>query len=217
MFVKRLIFEKASPAIYYSHLDLMRCFERAIRRAALPICYTEGFNPRPSLSFAQPLSLGTTGLHEVLDLKLSEDIPNDELKRRLNAALPDGVTVHTIGEPAAKLNYICAAQYSIVLPYSKKHCDMLDEFLASPVIEVVKLNKKKQKTTLDIKPMIFDYRISCGAENTMQCTLACGSEKNLNPTLIFFAFAEAMGIDPAVNDLKITREFFILNGSYKLI
>lgn len=218
MFAKRLIFEKLSPSIYYSHLDLMRCFERAFRRAKLPIWYTEGFNPRPFQSFAQPLSLGVTGLSEVLDIRLSEDIANDELMSRLNAALPEGVNILKIGEPAAKVSDIYAAEYTISTPGNKTLCKTLDSFLSRESIETVKLNKKKQRTTIDLKPMIFEYAVSCKGKNVvLECTLACGSEKNLNPALIFTAFAEENNLDPSSIDLEITRKALVLKNNGQFI
>ena len=76
-----------------SHLDFVRMFGRAIRRAKLPIAYSEGFNPHPLLTFALPLSVGYTSECEILELVLSEDVPSREVMERLNEVLPEGVKI----------------------------------------------------------------------------------------------------------------------------
>jgi len=104
----RIYFEKSGPARYISHLDLLRCFERSLRRAEIPFWYTEGFNPRPFMSFAQPLSLGTIGLREIVDIRLVEDMSFDTVIQKLNAVLPEGLVVHNAVIPQKKVNDIAA-------------------------------------------------------------------------------------------------------------
>ena len=90
----RLLFEKKGNAIWISHLDLMRVFQRSFKRAGLPLTHTQGFNPRPSVSIALPLSVGIESSCELLDFDLDgEPIPEAEIKRRLNEKLVEGVRV----------------------------------------------------------------------------------------------------------------------------
>src|SRR5574344_902991 len=90
----RLLFEKTGNAVWISHLDLMRLFQRAFKRAGLPLTHTQGFNPRPSVSIALPLSVGVESRCELLDFDLECPIPEEEeLISRLNAALVEGVRV----------------------------------------------------------------------------------------------------------------------------
>lgn len=90
----RLLFEKTGNAVWISHLDLMRVFQRAFKRAGLPLTHTQGFNPRPSVSIALPLSVGVESQCELLDFDLDGcDVSLDEIKNRLNAALIAGVRV----------------------------------------------------------------------------------------------------------------------------
>ena len=87
----RLLFEKKGNAIWISHLDLMRVFQRSFKRAGLPLTHTQGFNPRPSVSIALPLSVGIESSCELLDFDLDgEPIPEEEIKRRLNEKLVEG-------------------------------------------------------------------------------------------------------------------------------
>ena len=84
----RALFEKKGQAVWISHLDLMRLFQRAFKRAGLALTHTQGYNPRPSVSIALPLSVGVQSHCELLDFELEgEAIPCNEIKERLNSAL----------------------------------------------------------------------------------------------------------------------------------
>ena len=87
----RLLFEKKGRAVWISHLDLMRLFQRAFKRAELPLTHTQGFNPRPSVSIALPLSVGVESSRELLDFTLEgAEVPCQEICRRLNEKLEVG-------------------------------------------------------------------------------------------------------------------------------
>ena len=76
----RVLFEKTGNGIWMSHLDLMRVFQRAFKRAGLPLTHTQGFNPRPSVSIALPLSVGVESVCELLDFELDGDpVPCEEI------------------------------------------------------------------------------------------------------------------------------------------
>ena len=100
----RLLFEKTGNAVWISHLDLMRVFQRAFKRAGLPLTHTQGFNPRPSVSIALPLSVGIESHCELLDFDLyGEKIANDEILSRLNEALVAGVRVLSVYDDGRKI------------------------------------------------------------------------------------------------------------------
>ena len=98
----RIRFSKTGRAKYISHLDLNRAMIRALRRAEIPLWYTEGFNRHPYVTFAAPLSLGYEGLRECMDFRLEEDMPMEELVSRLNAVMPEGLTVLEADEARMK-------------------------------------------------------------------------------------------------------------------
>ena len=103
----RLLFKKTGNAVWMSHLDLMRVFQRAFKRAGLPLTHTQGFNPRPSVSIALPLSVGVESECELLDFDLDgEQVPCDEILTRLNRALVEGVQVLQVYEAGRKFG-IC--------------------------------------------------------------------------------------------------------------
>ena len=89
----RALFQKTGRAIYISHLDLMRVFQRAFKRAGLPLTHTQGFNPRPSVSIALPLSVGVESHCELLDFELETPFPCQQIQDLLNENLVEGVRV----------------------------------------------------------------------------------------------------------------------------
>ena len=119
----RIRFSKTGAAKYISHLDLMRCFSRAMVRAEIPLWYTEGFNPHPYMNFAMPLSLGMEGMREVLDIRIVGDITNAELKERLSNAVPDHLEIIEVYDPVEKASRIAFSKYRIEIEQN----DMPDE------------------------------------------------------------------------------------------
>ena len=107
----RLFYTKTASAKYISHLDVMRAFQRAFRRARIPVWYTEGFHPHLYLTFALPLSLGYESLCESVDFRVTEDMTMEELERRLREALPPGFGVMSVGKPEMQPSEIKTALY----------------------------------------------------------------------------------------------------------
>ena len=112
----RALFEKTGNARYISHLDLMRVFQRAFKRAGLPLTHTQGFNPRASVSIALPLSLGVESRCELLDFDLEH--PVGEIREKLNAALIDGVYIREVYEQGQKLKNLSDQEVEIVALHS---------------------------------------------------------------------------------------------------
>lgn len=185
----RIRFRKTGRARYISHLDLTRAMARALRRAGLPIWYTEGFNKHPYLTFAAPLSLGFEGERESMDIRLVEEVSMGELTARLNAVLPEGLTVLEAGVPVHKAGEIAAARYRIEVGDSAAY---LNAFCRREVISVEKRTKKGGTKILDLKPWLKDAVWSplpddrCAAE----LMLPCSSEETINPALILAAYEE---------------------------
>ena len=123
-----LIYEKTSRAKYVSHLDFVRMFGRAIRRAKLPIAYSEGFNPHPLLTFALPLSVGYTSECEILELVFAEDVSPGEVMDRLNSVLPEGVRILEAHEGKSRMKALDVALYVV---YPQKTPDGIAQFLSN--------------------------------------------------------------------------------------
>jgi radical SAM-linked protein len=113
----RIRFRKGGDLRLVSHHDLMRCFERMLRRAPLPVRNTSGFHPKPRLVFALSLPLGVVGCHEVAELELEQAIDPREIHARLACQAPDGLEileVHRVDPKAGA--HVRRATYRIALP-----------------------------------------------------------------------------------------------------
>lgn len=196
MYIKtvRVFFSKSGRAIYISHLDLMRAMTRAFSRSGLPVWYTQGFHPHLYLTFALPLSLGTTGLCESMDVRLLEEVANDEIVARLNAALPEGLHAVAAGDPVMEPKEIMWADYHVHLRcVPDEGAQAMARFAALEEIPMQKRGKKGVKT-VDIKPMLQVLSVESQSDGLL-LTLRCraGVETNLNPTLALDALAEQTG------------------------
>lgn len=177
----RIFFSKTGRAIYISHLDLYRVFQRAVKRSKLPVWETQGFNPHVYITFALPLALGTHGLCESLDTRLTENLKFSEVKDRLNAALPRDIRVISVEDPVMKPTEIEKSEYE-----AEFVCDYVrfGEFINAPEILAEK-RTKKGVSEIDIKKdlKILEYR-----DGFMRFTLPSGTEFNINANLIFDTF-----------------------------
>ncbi len=194
----RIYFVKQGPSKYMSHLDLMRCMTRTIRRAGVPIWYTEGFNPHPFMTFALPLSLGTAGLCESMDVRLTDSMGFDEIKTRLNAALCEGIEVTEVNYVREKATAIQSAVYRIKLAMTGMSGDelsaALEDYLSQAEIIVQKKNKKKQLVDIDIKPHIMAFSVCAEGDGAvLEIRLPAGNALNINPNIVLKGFENTHG------------------------
>lgn len=182
----RLLFEKKGAAIWISHLDLMRLFQRAFKRAGLPLTHTQGFNPRPSVSIALPLSVGVSSQCELLDFDLDGvEVSNAEIMSRLNSALVSGVAVLDVYGEAKKIRELAYLDCCLTLEYDNGVPSCAEEQLNELLSRKEILVEKKSKTgTVDqnIKPMIrsFILRRISDQELELQSRICC-QNPSLNP------------------------------------
>ena len=177
-----------SRAKYISHLDITRCMQRAIKRSAVPVWYTEGFNPHIYMTFALPLSLGYESECEVMDMRLIEDMPLTQVMERLNQSLPPDITVTDVQMQINKPEAIVSALYKVVLTSDSIDGEKLlgdfGEFMLCDTIEVEKKTKKGMKT-IDIKPDCEIMKAYAGKNAVvLRIKTAAGIEKNINPSLL---------------------------------
>ena len=196
------MFSKTGRAKYVSHLDLVRAMTRAVRRADIPLWYTEGFNRHPYLTFASPLSLGYEGLRETMDIRMADDFPYDELAARLNAVLPEGLEVISVVDVVAKAGDLAAAEYrlTIHLPAS-----VIQDALAANELLVEKRTKKKTMKTIDILPYFKNAVVEAVGENETVVTvsLPSGGNENVNPGLFITALKGVVGADVDAEVLRL--------------
>ena len=198
----RIVFSKTGRAKYVSHLDLMRTMTRAVRRAQIPLWYTEGFNRHPYLTFAAPLSLGHEGLRETMDIRLEEDVPFDQLVTRMNEVLPEGMTVVSAAEAVDKVKELVSAQYVVTLGCSAQ---VVQDALSQSELLVEKRTKKKTMKTIDIKPHFANAQVEAVGDTLckMQVTLPCGSTENINPSLFVTALSGIIGQEVPAEYLRL--------------
>ena len=196
----RMSFEKTGMAKFISHLDTVRLITRSMKRANVPIWFTEGFNPHAFLTFAMPLSLGFESFCETVDFRLMEEVDLEELATRLNNALPVDVTVKEIYVYETFPNDIRWAEYKIIF---NNPDDILLETaenkLSSNEIIVekkAKQGRKKIAKEVNIKEHIKSFELT--EENgklILHTVLSSGTSININPMLLVGALVKDTGTD----------------------
>lgn len=180
---------------FISHLDMMRFMSRLIRRADLPVWYTEGFNPHLYMTFALPLSLGFESDYEVVDIRLLDDgYPLDTLCEKLNSVCPPYIHFFDAKEPVLKTGDVALAKFVIAFDDGGKIFEKLNAFLNKESIKVLKKTKKGGEKEIEIADKIKDFSLEKCEENTvLKITLPAGSVENLNPELFLNKFFEENG------------------------
>lgn len=155
---KRVYFDKCGEMKFISHLDLLRFFERLLAKSDIPVKYSEGFHPRPKMSFGNPISLGTEAYNEVMDFETDEEISNDEVLRRLNENAVLGFKVHKVEEVPRKSS-IMEEFKDVIYEISGETQDMdkVEELLNRD--EIIQLKEKRGKVTKrDLKARLKSFQ-----------------------------------------------------------
>lgn len=192
----RVFFSKMDRAKYISHLDLNHCVQRAMRRSGLPVWQTEGYNPHTYVAFMLPLSLGQEGVCEAMDFRLTEEVPPEEVMRRLNDSLPPDIRITRVAKPNYKNTDIASAEYTIE---SEVDIDKFRDFVAAEQILTEK-KTKKGVSVVDLKPLISELSIK---EGEIKLRLPAGNDFSINPSLLFDAYRAATG--ESIKRLRIVR------------
>ena len=152
----RITFLKQGALRYTGHLDLHKLWERAARRAELPLAYSQGFHPQPKMNMAAALPLGFSSRCEVMDMKLEHDISLDSLATRLNGTLPAGlqvVEVQQVDERAPALQtQVAAAEYEVTLTESVDGSELQRKI--DSVIESESIPRERRGKTYDLRPLV---------------------------------------------------------------
>lgn len=204
----RIKFRKHGVMKFIGHLDVIRYFQKAMRRADIPIAFTGGYSPHMIMSFAQPLGVGITSDGEYLDIELKEPITSEDAVNQMNQVMVEGIDVVSFREiPDDKkccgMTIVAAAKYQVTLQESFKSSDIIKKipglwqgkvtnFMNQPEIVVLKRTKRSEKE-VNIKPMIYQMEAD---EDGIYLFLATGSEQNLKPDLVMKAFLNYIGEKP---------------------
>jgi len=199
---------------FIGHLDIMRYFQKVMRRAEIDIAYSEGFNPHQKMSFAAPLGVGLTSEGEYLDIEANSVTSSYDMIEKMNQTMVDGMQVLSVvaldDNAANAMSLVAAADYLVKYREGYKPECFADnnvlkvefnKFINSEAINILKKTKKSEKE-VDIKPMIYSTEINDGV---ICMKLATGSSKNLKPELVMQAFHNANNITLGEFDLEICR------------
>ena len=206
----RVKFKKVGSLQYISHLDLVRTMSKILVRAGLPLWYTEGFNPKPKMIFAAPLSIGTESYAEYMDLRLIEDMPPEEVMKRLNANMTEEMQVTEAYYATAKLTDMKWLRYSVSIK-----TEGADETLAlscenallSDTVSVEKKTKPGEPTvTTNIRPLIRSVSASFSEGIIkLDCLLSADQSCLLNPEYVVKALKSSLGI---LSCPDLTKEYY---------
>ncbi len=187
----RVWFKKMGMSRYVSHLDLMRAMTRALRRARIPLWYTEGYNPHPYITFALPLSLGMESLCESMDMRIEGDSTNEDIFSMLEGAMPPGIDIIKVSDPVYDPKKICFGEFDIFFDCGKNTdsvTELIKNMLSQDELVVQKLGKKgRHKVLKDINLIEFikEYSVSSFEERVkLTVVLPAGSTTNVNPSLL---------------------------------
>lgn len=216
MITKRIKFQKVGLSVYFSHLDLQKVMQRALKKSGLPVWYSKGFNPHIYMTFTLPLSLGQESLCESFDFRLNEDLPEDEIIKALEGTLPQGIIVTAACEPDYDAKEIKYALYKITMHGDVNVLEgIISDYFNSEKALAVKKSKKTSKE-VDLKSEIKDLKIiETGRDSlTFSALYPAGIDYNLNPSLLMEYFSDKYGID--ANSADILREH-LLNEQFEVL
>ena len=214
-----ITFAKEGLLKYTSHLDMVRLFERTLKRAEIKLQYSQGFNPHPKLVFAQPLSLGYSAENEIVEIETKDDLAEAQLQESIAIKMPEGITIKNVSKMTDKSKSLAAltkvAEYTIYFPEEAKfEAGICEKFMAQDSILVEKKQKKTGKLKeIDIKDMIFELEFFDSMENAegavLKTTVAQGSAQNLSPELLITAFLKFSGMQCGREEIDVVRNKLI--------
>lgn len=206
----RIKFAKYGPMIFIGHLDVMRFFQKAMRRAEIDISYSQGFNPHQIMSFAAPLGVGLYSNGEYMDIQVESAASGTEMKDALNAVMVEGIDVLSVKKiPDTAKNAmasVAAAGYTVRFREgyepSFDYRQAFESFTQKESILITKKTKKSEKE-MDLKPYIFDMKLM---DDGIFLLVDASSSGNIKPSLVMEAFYRENDAIPGEFDFLITRE-----------
>ena len=213
----RFTFSKTGAARYLSHLDLVRCMTRALRRTGLDVKYTEGFNPHQYITFALPLPLGQEGLAEKMDVIFIDGEGPQEAAAKLGAALPEGIRIVGAAPPVHPPARIRYASYDLTLDFACVQDAQLYRQTAVRLVEqgalaaqkTAKKGRAKVLKTIDLCEHLQRFEASVqGTSVRIGATLSAGIENNVNPFLLTGALERESAVRPETQ--LVVREVLLM-------
>lgn len=228
----RIKFAKSGIARFIGHLDVMRYFQKAVRRAGIAIRYSGGFSPHQLMSFAAPLGVGITSNGEYLDIEVEDDEEAATMKERLNQVMAEGFSVKSClvlpKEAGNAMSLVAAARYTLAFRpgYAPENAaswfKSLVQFYEQNEVRITKKTKKGEKE-LDLKPLIYQISVEVSndaslseeaADSTeaspvfpvLSMLISTGSMENIKPELVLDAYYQHLGQERPAFAFRIVRE-----------
>lgn len=200
MIILRVKYKKEANMKFLSHLELIKTMERVFRRMQLPLAFSQGFNPKPKISYAAPLPVGVESECDFLDVELTDKIDIGDFLGKQKAYLPKGlafVDAKFFGKTKSLMSLVTDSAYIIQIvsdqSYTKDDVQMaLNAFMARDQITYEKRNKKNKLKSIDIKPLIQDIQVLLVNEDQiiLKALVTTGSNGNLKPEKLAELFCE---------------------------
>lgn len=218
----RIKFRKYGVMKFIGHLDIMRYFQKAMRRADIDICYSEGFSPHQIMSFAAPLGVGVTSDGEYLDIEVNTSASSEESMQALNNTMVPGVEIASYiklpDNAKTAMSIVAAADYDLYFKEGYEAPATLEEFEAGlenfftkPKEVLITKKTKKSEKVMDLKQLVYDFKVEkrildSGAEAlSFYLNVCTGSTDNLKPELVVESLFQAMGLTYDANAIQIHR------------
>lgn len=210
----RLVFAKKKQIKYIGHLDLVLAWERALRRAQIPLAYSQGFNPRPKIQVASSLPLGATSSAEIMDIMTTQPVEPAEALDRIRPALPEGLELHAVEVIPLKAptlqHLLRQAEYRVTvetdLP-AEELIGRIEALLGADQLPQTR-QRKKQIEAIDLRPWLHELVLesTAGGELCLQMRLTAGQFGNLRPEEVL----KALGLGDNWAEIERTRLIFDL-------
>ncbi|HNE05215.1 MAG TPA: TIGR03936 family radical SAM-associated protein [Anaerolineales bacterium] len=204
----RITFTKQGALRYIGHLDLHRVWERALRRASLPISYSQGFHPQPKISLAAALPLGFSSRAEVIDVRLNEEIPTEEIHTRLKDNLPPDIKVTDVKSVDERLpalqTLVLSAAYDVHLTEPVAGSELTRR--VESLMQAESIIRERRGKTYDLRPLVEMLSVITQADGTvwLKMTLAAREGATGRPEEVL----TVLEIEPETARVERTRLIF---------
>ncbi len=218
----RIKFRKYGVMKFIGHLDIMRYFQKAMRRAEIDICYSEGFSPHQIMSFASPLGVGITSDGEYLDIEVNSTLSTEDALRALNDTMVEGVEivdyVQLPDNAKTAMSIVAAADYDLYFKEGyeapvevEQFAEGIENFFTRRSEVLITKKTKKSEKVMDLKQLVYDFKVESKVREdgvsvpSFYLMLSTGSSDNLKPELVVEALFEALGLTYDANAIQIHR------------
>lgn len=210
----RLVFAKEGRAVYLSHLDLLRTFQRVFLRRGLVLRHSQGFHPHPILSFALPLPLGQSSACEILDFEVVEELDGSALPDALNPYMPEGIRALSCAPPVRPVRELERLRARAELVYDggvpAEAAEKLRALLTGESVVIQKRTKHKSLADVDIRPMLHGLELSEEPGILRLDATVSAQNPGLNPALL--AEAVRTHLPPLAPDFVQVRRLELLDA-----